>query len=48
MWQRSQKDGSIEAAKELENEAADSVKAVAHAAEGAVEKAEKKVAEKSN
>lgn len=47
MWQRSQKGSSIEAAKELEHEAADSVKAVAHAAEGAVEKAEKKVVEKS-
>jgi hypothetical protein len=47
MWQRSQKGSSAEAVKELEHEASDSVKAVAHAAGGAVEKAEKKVAEKT-
>jgi len=47
LWQRSQQGSSVEAAKELEHEAADSVKAVANTAEGAVEKAEKKIAGKS-
>lgn len=44
MWQRSQEGGSsVEAAKDLEHEAANSVKAVAEKTEGAV----KKVGEKS-
>ncbi|KAJ5595444.1 mitochondrial pyruvate carrier 2 [Penicillium hispanicum] len=38
MWQRSQEGGSLEAAKELEHQAADSVKAVASEAESAVKK----------
>ncbi|KAJ5670599.1 uncharacterized protein N7477_005962 [Penicillium maclennaniae] len=38
---------SIEAAKEMEHQAVDSVKAVANATEGAVEKAEKKIVEKT-
>ncbi|KAJ6113353.1 hypothetical protein N7523_006670 [Penicillium sp. IBT 18751x] len=47
MWQRSQAGSSIEAAKEMEHQAVDSVKAVANAAEGAAEKAEKKIVEKT-
>lgn len=47
MWQRSQEGGSVEAVKEMEHEAVESVKAVAVAAEGAAEKAEKKIAEKT-
>ncbi|KAJ5698978.1 mitochondrial pyruvate carrier 2 [Penicillium macrosclerotiorum] len=43
MWQRSQQGSTVEAAQELEHEAADSVKAVAHKAEDAV----KAVGEKS-
>jgi hypothetical protein len=43
MWQRSQSASTIEAAKEIEHEAVDSIKATAHAAEGTV----KKVIEKS-
>ncbi|KAJ5141687.1 hypothetical protein N7526_002682 [Penicillium atrosanguineum] len=39
--------GSVEAVKEMEQDAVDSVKAVANAAEGAAEKAEKKIAEKT-
>jgi hypothetical protein len=47
MWQRSQEGGSAEAAKVMEQQAVDTVKSVANTAEGAVEKAEKKVAEKT-
>jgi hypothetical protein len=47
MWQRSKEGGSVEAAKEMEQEAVDTVKSVANTAEGAVEKAEKKIAEKT-
>lgn len=39
MWQRSQSDSTLEAAKEIEHEAVDSVKATAGAAEGVVKKA---------
>ncbi|KAJ5607758.1 hypothetical protein N7537_004377 [Penicillium hordei] len=42
LWQRSQSDSTIEAAKEIEHEAVDSVKATAGAAEGVVKKAVEK------
>lgn len=42
MWQRSQKGSSLEAAKELEHEAADSAKSVATSAENAVKVAGEK------
>lgn len=42
LWQRSQKGSSLEAAKELEHEAADSAKAVATSAESAVKTAGEK------
>ncbi|KAJ5790963.1 uncharacterized protein N7518_007974 [Penicillium psychrosexuale] len=42
LWQRSQSHSSLEAAKVIEHEAVDSVKATAEAAEGAVKKAIKK------
>ena len=38
LWQRSQSHSSLEAAKVIEHEAVDSVKATAEAAEGAVKK----------
>jgi hypothetical protein len=44
MWQRSQKESSLEAAKEIEHEAADSVKAVVDQAENAVKAAGEKTA----
>jgi hypothetical protein len=44
MWQRSQKGSSLEAAKELEHEAADSAKAVVDQAETAVKAAAEKTA----
>lgn len=43
LWQRKQTDSTLEAAKEIEHEAVDSVKATAGAAEGVA----KKVVEKS-
>lgn len=43
MWQRSQSDSTVEAAKEIEHEAVDSVKTAVDNTEGAV----KKVVEKS-
>lgn len=42
MWQRSQKGSSLEAAQELEHEAADSAKAVVGQAESAVKAAVEK------
>ena len=42
MWQRSQKGSSLEAAKELEHEVADSAKAVVGQAESAVKGAGEK------
>ncbi|KAJ5542811.1 hypothetical protein N7535_005235 [Penicillium sp. DV-2018c] len=39
MWQRSQSNSTVEAAKEIEHEAADSVKAVAHETEDIAKKA---------
>ena len=42
LWQRSQSGSTIEAAKEIEHEAVDSVKATAEAAEGTVKKAVEK------
>lgn len=44
MWQRSQEGSSLEAAKELEHEAADSAKAVVDHAENAVKAAGEKTA----